>query len=274
MYSDPGHQSQQAPPSRFHNVQAQPTHYGQQYNHEKPLQQNHNNYRRSPPPSQPARNWGPLPPVQQAPQQWSTTNSYPPRTPAPPDPDSADLYHIFRAANSSGTGSLTKSELASAPVNADLTPFDPRTINSLMRMFSTSPPSQPQGPTLTYNEFQNLWRFLAEWRNLFERFDEDQSGRISLSEFSNAMVAFGYRLSSPFTSLLYNFYTGYPSERRGSQGPVQGRGMSFDLFVQACISLKRMTDVFKGYDDDRDGYVTLSFEEFLTEMLRMLEGSQ
>jgi len=35
--------------------------------------------------------------------------------------------------------------------------------------------------------------------------------------------------------------------------------MSFDLFV-----VKRMTDVFKRYDDDRDGYITLSFEEFLT----------
>lgn len=28
--------------------------------------------------------------------------------------------------------------------------------------------------------------------------------------------------------------------------------------------LKRMTDVFKKYDDDRDGYITLGFEEFLT----------
>lgn len=41
-------------------------------------------------------------------------------------------------------------------------------------------------------------------------------------------------------------------------------GMSFDLFVQACISLRRMTEVFKRYDDDRDGYITVSFEEFLT----------
>ncbi len=40
--------------------------------------------------------------------------------------------------------------------------------------------------------------------------------------------------------------------------------MSFDLFVQSCIVLKRMTDVFKKYDEDRDGYITLSFEEFLT----------
>ena len=42
--------------------------------------------------------------------------------------------------------------------------------------------------------------------------------------------------------------------------------MSFDLFVQSCIVLKRMTDVFKRYDEDRDGYITLSFEEFLTGM--------
>ncbi len=48
-----------------------------------------------------------------------------------------------------------------------------------------------------------------------------------------------------------------------------GRGqMSFDLFVQSCIILKRMTDVFKKYDEDRDGYITLSFEEFLTEIIR------
>jgi len=45
---------------------------------------------------------------------------------------------------------------------------------------------------------------------------------------------------------------------------VGQNAISFDLFVQSCISLKRMTEVFKKYDDDRDGYITLSFEEFLT----------
>lgn len=48
--------------------------------------------------------------------------------------------------------------------------------------------------------------------------------------------------------------------------------MSFDLFVQSCIILKRMTDVFKKYDEDRDGYITLSFEEFLTGELFFLFG--
>jgi len=57
--------------------------------------------------------------------------------------------------------------------------------------------------------------------------------------------------------LLFRSY-----DRRGQNA------ISFDLFVQSCISLKRMTEVFKKYDDDRDGFITLSFEEFLTEILR------
>ena len=107
--------------------------------------------------------------------------------------------------------------------------------------------------TINFDEFCGLWAFLAAWRNLFDRFDEDRSGYISFDEYSNALVAFGYRLSSTFVGILYRAY-----EKSG------GGNMSFDLFVQSCISLKRMTDVFKRYDDDRDGYITLSFEEFLT----------
>lgn len=92
-----------------------------------------------------------------------------------------------------------------------------------------------------------LWGFLSAWRGLFDRFDADRSGSISYAEFNEALVAFGYRLSQQFVTLLYRTYD------RGGQN-----AMSFDLFVQACISLKRMTDVFKKYDEDRDGYITLS----------------
>jgi hypothetical protein len=92
-----------------------------------------------------------------------------------------------------------------------------------------------------------LWGFLSAWRSLFDRFDADHSGSISYAEFNEALVAFGYRLSQQFVALLYQTY-----DRSGRNA------MSFDLFVQACISLKRMTDVFKKYDEDRDGYITLS----------------
>lgn len=95
---------------------------------------------------------------------------------------------------------------------------------------------------------------MAAWRSLFDRFDEDRSGYISLDEFSNALTEFGYHLSPSFVAFLFKTYD-------KSKG---GGNMSFDLFVQSCISLKKMTDIFKGYDKDRDGYIMLSFEEFLT----------
>jgi Ca2+-binding EF-hand superfamily protein len=144
-------------------------------------------------------------------------------------------------------------------VNGDYTSFHPRTVKMMIRMFDRN-----GNGTINFDEFVSLWKYLAAWRELFDRFDEDRSGRISLQEFENALVAFGYRLTTKFVSVLF---TAFESKTRQVNAPSKSpgqNGMSFDLFVQACISLKRMTDVFKRYDEDRDGYITVSFEEFLT----------
>lgn len=118
--------------------------------------------------------------------------------------------------------------------------------------------------TISFDEFVSLWRYLAAWRELFDRFDEDRSGRVSQPEFEKALVAFGYRLSGKFISIIFGVFESKGKQMSNTPKDPRLTGMSFDLFVQACISLKRMTDVFKRYDDDRDGYITLSFEEALT----------
>ncbi|TGZ81957.1 EF-hand [Ascodesmis nigricans] len=195
----------------------------------------------------------------------------PPPTPAPPAGQDPTLYPLFKAVDKDGSGQLSERELRAALVNGDWTSFDPHTVRMMIRMFDTD-----RSGTIGFNEFCGLWGFLASWRALFDRFDTDRSGNISYNEFSNALAAFGYRLSPQFVQLLFRSY-----DRRGQEPsaasptspappqPQQGQNaISFDLFVQSCISLKRMTEVFKKYDDDRDGYITLSFEEFLTEILR------
>ena len=106
--------------------------------------------------------------------------------------------------------------------------------------------------TMNFDEFCNLWGYLASWRNLFDRFDKDQSGSISLDEFEDALKAFGFRLSHACAEYIFGKFSGSDLH-----------AISFDLFAQACISLKRMTDIFKRYDEDRDGYVKLSFEQFI-----------
>ncbi|KAB2577726.1 Programmed cell death protein 6 [Lasiodiplodia theobromae] len=177
----------------------------------------------------------------------------PPPTPVPPrDPNDREaLWRLFGAVDKNRSGQLSERELGSALVNGDWTSFDSHTVRMMIRMFDTD-----RSGTINFDEFCGLWAFLAAWRTLFDRFDTDRSGSISFNEFSEALVAFGYRLSPQFVAILFRTY-----DRRNQNA------ISFDLFVQACISLKRMTDVFKKYDEDRDGYITLSFEEFLTEIV-------
>ncbi|KAF2663051.1 EF-hand [Lophiostoma macrostomum CBS 122681] len=178
----------------------------------------------------------------------------PPPTPAPPRDanDRQALWQLFGAVDKDRSGNLTEAELRTALVNGDWSPFDGHTVRMMIRMFDTD-----RSGSINFDEFCGLWGFLSAWRGLFDRFDTDRSGTISYNEFNEALIAFGYRLSPQFVTLLYRTY-----DRRGENA------ISFDLFVQACISLKRMTDVFKKYDEDRDGYITLSFEEFLTEIIR------
>ncbi|EPS42920.1 hypothetical protein H072_3027 [Dactylellina haptotyla CBS 200.50] len=179
-------------------------------------------------------------------------SSRPPPTPAPPQGADPTLYPLFKAVDKDGSGQLSEKELRAALVNGDWSSFDPHTVRMMIRMFDTD-----RDGTIGFNEFCGLWGFLAAWRALFDRFDTDGSGNISYQEYSNALAAFGYRLSPQFVTILFKSY-----DKRGENA------ISFDLFVQSCISLKRMTEVFKKYDEDRDGYITLSFEQFLTEILR------
>ncbi|KAI1177603.1 EF-hand [Nemania sp. FL0916] len=201
------------------------------------------------------------PPPQTSAPRPSAHNRPPAANRPPPSPvhqdDGTDpsLLPLFRAVDKDSTGQLSERELSAALVNGDWTAFDPQTVRMMIRMFDTD-----RSGTIGFDEFCGLWSFLASWRTLFDRFDVDRSGNISLDEFSNALIAFRYRLSPGFVEQLFHTY-----DKRG-EGV-----MGFDLFVQACISLKRMTDVFKKYDDDRDGYITLGFEDFLSEILKQLK---
>lgn len=237
----------------------------------------------SPPPT-----GGPRPPVQQ---NRPPPVSRPPPSPAPPETGGdPTLLPLFRAVDKNSalaypnlwkfsicipithrreivsanlpincvvtdTGQLSEKELSAALVNGDWTAFDPHTVRMMIRMFDSD-----RSGAIGFEEFCGLWSFLASWRTLFDRFDTDRSGTIQRDEFQNALIAFRYRLSDGFVDLLFRTYD------KRNEGVL-----SFDLFVQACISLKRMTDVFKKYDDDRDGYITLSFEDFLTEILKQLK---
>ncbi|KAJ1674309.1 hypothetical protein EV182_003542, partial [Spiromyces aspiralis] len=44
----------------------------------------------------------------------------------------------------------------------------------------------------------------------------------------------------------------------------QGRGdINFDYFINACVTIKTITESFQRYDTDRDGWVNMNYETFL-----------
>ncbi|KAI9788995.1 MAG: hypothetical protein M1816_006453 [Peltula sp. TS41687] len=130
------------------------------------------NYGFGPPPPQRYHN---RPPVQ---------SKTPPGIASPPAVGAdASLFPLFRVVDQDGSGRLSENELRSALVNGDFTTFDPHTVRMMIRLFNTD----GRG-TIGFEEFCNLWQFLAAWRSLFDRFDEDGSGNINLNEFGKALV--------------------------------------------------------------------------------------
>ncbi|KAF5095497.1 hypothetical protein DV451_004650 [Geotrichum candidum] len=167
------------------------------------------------------------------------------------------LMTIFKNVDRDGNGSLSENELQEALINGDYTKFNPETVKLMIKMFDRN-----RDNSIDFEEFGYLWRYLAEWRKLFAQFDKNKNDTISFSEFKSALLAFGYTLSDQFVAHLF---TQFSHDSGRERQPV----ISFDMFVQCCILLKQMTEQFKKFDQDRDGIITLQFEEFLGAVMKL-----
>uniref|UniRef100_A0A672T7M4 Programmed cell death 6 n=1 Tax=Sinocyclocheilus grahami TaxID=75366 RepID=A0A672T7M4_SINGR len=108
--------------------------------------------------------------------------------------------------------------------------------------------------------------------------DKDRSGAISDTELQQALsngitpkqmivlfqpkktlnfkrfsLCTGYRLSDQFYNTLIEKF----DRQKRSQ-------VAFDDFIQCCIVLQRLTDVFRRYDTDQDGWIQVSYEQYLS----------
>ncbi|KAH8930472.1 EF-hand [Atractiella rhizophila] len=193
---------------------------------------------------------------------------YPPqghsgRPPAPPPAGDHDpnLYGWFKAVDHDRSGHISAQELQQALVNGDWSPFDLDTVKLLMSIFDVD----RQG-TIDFNEFQGLWKYIRDWQNVFRHFDADNSGTIEATELSRALSQFGYNLSPRLISILEKKYdvkkAGTLPQRGGKVG-----GITFDRFVRCCVVVKSLTESFQKLDTDRDGWVQMSYEQFLDMVL-------
>lgn len=181
------------------------------------------------------------------------------------------LRNWFDAIDTDRSGTLNCVELSRALVCADWTPFNgnqllslsldviPRywiftysflldpgeTVRLMMNMFD-----RDNDGTISYDEFIGLWQYIERWKACFQAYDLDGSGTIDSPELLNALRAFGYNLSEETVALIVRKYD------------VRGKGdISFDNFVQACVTIQTLTDSFRRIDVSGVGVVSMTYEQ-------------
>ncbi|SAL98882.1 hypothetical protein [Absidia glauca] len=237
-------------------------------------------YNQQPPPPQygtsPAQQhqYGSAPPPPQGQQQQQGTTAYgysqqsgnygqpPPPPPAGPPPGTnAQLWTWFKAVDADNSGQLTVDELQRALINGDWSPFNIETVRTMVNMFDAD-----NSGTINFDEFSGLWNYIEEWKRCFQTFDRDGSGSVDRSEMHQALKAFGFNVSEKFVATLVQKFDRYGTTSQSRT--AAGGNVTFDNFVQACVTVKTLTDSFRAFDTDQDGWVQINYEQFLDLVVR------
>lgn len=214
----------------------------------RPYTQQHNHQYQPPPPGYGSR------PPHHSHHQGGFAYQTPQGPPAGADPQ---LWQWFTAVDADHSGSISVNELQTALVNGNWSRFDLDTVKMLMGMFDVD-----RSGTINYTEFAGLWKYISDWQNVFRHFDRDRSGSIEGHELTEAFRSFGYNLAPSLLTLVEHKYASEPSV---GYGPPPG--ITFDRFVRACVAVKSLTEAFQRIDTDRDGWVQISYEQFMSIVL-------
>ncbi|KAE8624464.1 hypothetical protein XENTR_v10005950 [Xenopus tropicalis] len=166
----------------------------------------------------------------------------------PPGVD-PEAFSWFQTVDSDHSGYISLKELKQALVNSNWSSFNDETCMMMMNMFDKS-----NSGRIDLFGFSALWRFIQQWRNLFQQYDRDRSGSINQGELHQALCQMGYQLSPQFVQLVMSRY---------AQRSVQP-GLQLDRFIQICTQLQSMTQAFREKDTGLSGNAKLSYEDFLT----------
>ncbi|KAJ0976135.1 hypothetical protein J5N97_018100 [Dioscorea zingiberensis] len=205
----------------------------------------------APPPAQPyygaPTSYG-GPPAYWSPFAALVPSAFPPGT----DPN---VVACFQMADQDRSGFIDDFELQRALSSYNQS-FSLRTVRLLMYLF-TSSNVRKIGP----KEFNSLFYSLQNWRNIFERFDRDRSGKIDAAELREALLSLGYSVSPVVLDLLVSKFDKYGGNNRA---------IEYDNFIECCLTVKGLTEKFKEKDTMYTGSATFTYESFMLTVLPFL----
>ncbi|KAJ3178650.1 hypothetical protein HDU87_003473 [Geranomyces variabilis] len=161
----------------------------------------------------------------------------------PPNAD-PQLWSWYTAVDADRSGQISPPELQQALINGDWSPFSLETVQLMMTLFDAD-----GSGTIGFDEFVSLWKYIEDWKRIFQQFDADRSGRIDRNELRQALQAFGYNITPKVIDLLITKFA--------------RKDITFDAFISCCVTIKSLSEAFARVDTDRDGWVNMSHELFL-----------
>lgn len=114
--------------------------------------------------------------------------------------------------------------------------------------------------SINFMEFEGLFRYIKDWHGIFSRFDRDNSGLIDRRELSAALLGFGFSLPPDLVRKLEKRFAPPPSV----PGSTREKGISFDRFLLACVTVKHFTEGFRKLDQGGRGRVDVDYNTYVS----------
>jgi len=124
--------------------------------------------------------------------------------------------------------------------------FSEEACRLMISMFDTD-----QTGTIDINEFGQLFKFITQWKAMFEGYDRDRSGLIDQEEFNQALQQMGYRFSPSFIQNMLAKLN--PRERK----------LTLDNFIIVSVQVKKLTESFRNRDQNMTGTASIQYEDFV-----------
>uniref|UniRef100_A0A0K0EPP2 EF-hand domain-containing protein n=1 Tax=Strongyloides stercoralis TaxID=6248 RepID=A0A0K0EPP2_STRER len=154
---------------------------------------------------------------------------------------------LFFALDRDRSGFITMDEFQRGIFNGTRQRFDFDTISLLFAMVDLNGQKK-----LTISQFRTVYAYVEGWKVAFARVDRDRSGAVEARELKEILFYMGYRISDASILLLLNKFA--------RKRPM---ALFLDDFIRAVITLQILTEAFKVKDVTHQGFIQLSYEEFL-----------